>query len=126
MKKDIQNEEDTKLLVDTFYVKVKANNVIGHIFNDVAKVNWDEHLPIMYAFWNSILLGSGSYSGNPMDKHIQLSKQTSINQVHFTEWLSLFNATVDELFEGVNAEEAKIRAQNIARIMLYKIENSFN
>lgn len=67
MKKDLYNREDVELLVDTFYDKVKANATIGYIFNDIAKVDWENHLPLMYSFWASILLGEHSFSGNPME-----------------------------------------------------------
>jgi hemoglobin len=123
MKPDISTREDIVLLVNTFYDKVKANALIGYIFNDVAKVNWQEHLPKMYSFWASMLLDEHSYSGNPMIKHIELSKITKLTKVEFSEWLRLFNETVDELFEGTTANEAKARGANIARLMLYKIQS---
>jgi hemoglobin len=122
MKNDITNKPDIELLVNTFYDKVKTNKIIGHIFNDVAKVDWEHHLPKMYSFWASLLLGEHSFSGNPMQKHIALSKQTTMSEVEFSEWLSLFIQTTDELFEGEKAEEAKTRAANIARLMLHKIQ----
>jgi hemoglobin len=40
---------------------------------------------------------------------------------HFEHWISLFHATVDELFHGENAELIKDRAQTIAAIMVTKI-----
>ena len=122
MKPDINSRKDIELLVDRFYDKVKSNTVLGYIFDDVAKINWTKHLPRMYSFWASILLGEQSFSGNPMQKHIELSKQTPITEAEFTEWLSLFLKTVDEHFEGNRANEAKQRAENIARLMLYKIQ----
>jgi len=124
MKKDLSNREDVELLVDTFYDKVKANATIGFIFNDIAKVDWKNHLPRMYSFWASILLGEHSFSGNPMDKHIQLSKIAPMTDKEFSEWLKIFIQTTDELFEGEKAEEAKTRASNIARLMLHKINTS--
>ena len=124
MKKDLYNREDVELLVDTFYDKVKANATIGYIFNDIAKVDWENHLPLMYSFWASILLGEHSFSGNPMDKHIQLSKIAPMTDKEFSEWLKIFIQTTDELFEGEKAEEAKTRASNIARLMLHKINTS--
>ena len=124
MKKDIYNREDVELLVDTFYDKVKANATIGYIFNDIAKVDWENHLPLMYSFWASILLGEHSFSGNPMDKHIQLSKIAPMTDKEFSEWLKIFIQTTDELFEGEKAEEAKKRATNIARLMLHKINTN--
>lgn len=122
MKNDITNRADIELMVDTFYDSVKANKVIGPIFSDVAKVDWEHHLPKMYSFWSSLLLGEHSFSGNPMQKHIELSKLTAMSNVEFSVWLLLFTNTVDKLFEGKKAEEAKIRAANIARLMLQKIE----
>lgn len=122
MKLDISSQEDIKLLVDTFYNKVQTNATLGYIFNDVAKLNWDEHLPKMYSFWGSLLLQEHSYQGNPMQIHVELSKITTMSSVEFSEWINLFYQTVDELFEGEIASEAKIRAANIARLMQHRIE----
>ncbi len=119
---DIETREDIELLVNQFYDLVRQDETIGYIFNEVAQVNWDEHLPKMYSFWETILLGSMSFKGNPMDKHIQLSKKTSMQQVHFDAWLSLWNKTIDSHFAGVVAENAKQRGINIAGLMLHKIE----
>lgn len=122
MKPDITSQTDIKLLVDTFYNKVQVNATLGYIFNDVAKINWDEHLPKMYSFWGSLLLQEHSYNGNPMKIHVELSKITPMSVAEFSEWISLFYQTVDELFEGTTAEEAKTRAANIARLMQLKID----
>lgn len=122
MKRDIENRDDIVLLVNTFYNSVKENNKLGNIFNDVAKIDWYTHLPKMYSFWASLLLAEHSFSGNPMEKHIALSKITSMTEVEFSEWLLLFTNTVDILFEGEKATEAKLRAGNIARLMLHKIQ----
>lgn len=119
---DINSKEDVKLLVNSFYKKVRANSKLNYIFDDLVKIDWEHHLPKMYSFWSTILLDEHSYSGNPMVKHIQLSKLTSMTSLEFSEWLKLFNQSVDGLFAGKNADEAKIRAANIARLMLYKIE----
>ena len=122
MKKDIESRADVELLVNTFYDGIRAHTLLGPIFNDIAQVNWETHLPKMYSFWSSILLGEHSFSGNPMATHIQLSKTIPLSNVEFSAWIELFNTTVDGLFEGEKAEEAKIRAANIARLMMFKIE----
>jgi hemoglobin len=121
---DIASEDDIKKLVNGFYEKARKSLVIGHIFNDVVKVNWEHHLPVMYSFWSSILLGTDTYKGNPMTKHIELNKQVALTGSSFTEWVSLFRETVDDLFEGSVTEEAKKRAANIAAIMKYKIDTN--
>ncbi len=123
MKKNIETKEDIKLLIDTFYGKVRKNETLGYIFDDIAKLDWEKHLPVMYAFWSSLLLGDRSYEGNVMGPHIQLNKKVKLTSKEFSEWLKLFTETVDELFEGVNAKEAKSRAESIARLMEFKVGN---
>ena len=121
MKKDIENRKDIELLVDRFYDKVIADPLIGFIFNDIAKVNWAKHLPVMYDFWENTLLYSGSYTGNPMEIHNRLNKVVPLTAAHFQQWLDLFTGTVDELFEGEKSRLAKQRAISIATLMQIKI-----
>jgi hemoglobin len=122
LKKDIENKDDVKLLINTFYDSVNKNPKLSYIFNKVAKVNWETHMPRMYAFWESMLLGEQNYDGNPMEVHIALSKMTPLTEIEFDEWLSLFTNSIDDLFEGKTANEAKQRAGNIASLMLFKIQ----
>lgn len=121
MKKDIENRKDIQLLVNSFYEKVKADPVIGYIFNDIVKVNWERHLPVMYDFWENSLFFTGNYSGNPLDSHKRLHKIVSLNAKHFDQWNKLFCLTVDELFEGAKASLAKQRAYSISTVMKIKI-----
>jgi len=114
---DITSEADVKHLVDTFYDKINNDAMLSPIFNDHAHVNWEKHLPIMYRFWSSILLGTGTYDGQPFPKHAFLP----VNQAHFAQWLLLFYKTITENFRGPVAEEAKMRGANIARIFSNKI-----
>lgn len=107
---DITTRADIEILVDAFYAKVNADELLAPIFNDVAQVDWDEHLPTLYRFWESLLLGSGTYEGAPFPKHAVLP----IEQKHFERWLALFTATLNEHFAGPKSEEAKWRAICIA------------
>jgi len=121
MKHDIENRDDVKLLINAFYDKVKQNDKIGYIFNDIGKVNWEKHLPVMYDFWENTLFYTGNYTGNPMQSHKALHRRFPLSKEHFNRWLSLFTSTVDELYEGEKAELAKQRAMSIATIMQIKI-----
>lgn len=121
MKKDITGREEIKLLVDSFYEKVRRDEEIGFLFNDVAKVNWQHHLPRMYDFWENIIFQTGGFTGNPMIAHATLHKKSPLTAAHFGQWQKLFVATVDELFEGDNAELTKQRAISIATVMQLKI-----
>ncbi|WP_442795263.1 group III truncated hemoglobin [Pelobium manganitolerans] len=121
MKTDISNTDDVKLLVNQFYDKVNADKDLSFVFNDVAKVNWEAHLPIMYRFWNANLLGIPEYKGYVIDAHFSLNEKVKLTQDLFDRWLALFEETVDFYFEGSTAQLAKQRAQTIAQLMFFKL-----
>ena len=123
---NLDSREAIKLLVDEFYKKVSQDDLLGPVFNEVAQIDWDHHLPKMYDFWETVLFGAQKFKGNPMDTHIQLSKHTPLTKPHFDRWLALFTNTVDEHFKGNKAEEAKMRAHSIAGIMQHKINGHFS
>lgn len=120
-KTDIATRADIEQLVNTFYEKVKADADIGYFFTAVMHVDWDVHLPKMYDFWENLLFYTGNYTGNPMLVHRKVNAHAPISAAHFGQWLTLFNATVDELFEGERADLVKARALNIATVMQLKI-----
>jgi hemoglobin len=121
MKKDIETNADIRLLVDTFYSKIKRDEVIGHFFTTVVTVNWETHLPVMYRFWDNLVFHTGSYSGNPMAVHVALNKKCHMQRFHFERWLQLWNETTDELFEGEKAFQLKQKALSIATVMQIKM-----
>ena len=123
MKKDIASGKDIELLVKEFYNKVRADETIGFIFTDIAHVNWEKHLPVMYDFFENMLFYTGSYTGNPMEIHKHLNGVFPLTEAHFRQWNYLFCTTVDELFEGATANLAKQRVKSIATVMQIKILN---
>lgn len=123
-KKDIQSEADIERLVGQFYSRVRQDALLGPIFDGVAQVDWAHHIPRLIGFWSTILLGSGQYTGNPVVPHLALGHKTSIRSVHFERWLALFTQTVDDLFTGEQAEQAKIRAQSIAVVLQSKLRTA--
>jgi hemoglobin len=114
---EIKGEAEIRLMVNFFYEKVNGDELLSPVFNDFAGVNWEKHLPIMYNFWSTVLLGDASYKGNPFLKHIPLP----VGEDHFVRWVELFRQTVDENFTGTLAEEAKLRATSIAAIFNHKL-----
>lgn len=117
MKEDIRDEQDIKLLVDAFYARVNEDDLLGPVFNDFAQVDWEHHLPIMYNFWSSVLLGTMAYKGQPFPKHMRLP----IDRQHFTRWVKLFTETADTLFEGEKTQELKQKAASIAQVFQMKM-----
>ncbi|MDO8366410.1 MAG: group III truncated hemoglobin [Saprospiraceae bacterium] len=126
MKPDISTPADIRTLIDNFYEKVQSDEVIGFIFNDIAHVDWPRHLPVMYSFWEFLLLGTpDAYRGNPIQKHLDLHKKIPLKIEHFDRWLSLFQGTVDDFFEGPSAENAKFRAYAISETWKPKFDGPF-
>lgn len=110
---EITNEEDIKNLVHVFYAKVRENEALFEVFDPIIKDNWPAHLEKMVRFWSTLLLYTHQYKDDPLTKHLPLD----LEKMHFDIWLNLFNQTLDELFIGEIAENAKKRAFSIARIM---------
>jgi len=123
---DIENRKDVEFLVNEFYAKVLKDKKIGCFFNEIAHIDWNKHFPIMYDFWETILFDTMKYKGNPMTKHIVLSRKEPMTSEHFERWLLLWNQTVNENFTGDRASEAIKRAKMIADLMKYKTATNEN
>ncbi len=120
-KKDITSRADIEQLVIQFYEQVKKDTLISFIFTDVAKINWQHHIPLITDFWESILLDNPVYTKNAMEVHYILNKKLPLRKEHFSQWVLLFCTTVDDLFEGKIAALAKTRARSIAALMQFKM-----
>lgn len=118
---DITSRQDIQRLVDEFYTRIRADAVLGPIFDDVAHVDWALHLPKMYDFWESVLFGRPVFKGNPLAVHRALATLTPLTSSRFARWVSLFQQTVDELFAGPMAGIAKDRAARIAVTMHHHV-----
>ncbi len=110
-KSDIRGDAEIRLVVDAFYTKIRADENLAPIFADRVK-DWSTQMPQMYAFWGTMLFGKKEYQGNPLAKHMTLP----VDSEHFQRWVALFVETVDQLFAGPKAEQAKAVAKSIAHI----------
>ena len=121
-KHDISHRQDLESLVGLFYEKAMVDEEIGHFFTDVIELNLEVHLPRIVDFWCSLILGHSSFKGNPMVKHIALSRKEKLTPDHFQRWLQLWSDTVREQFEGPNASITIQKAEQIAGLMMHKIK----
>ena len=96
-------------LVDGFYDKVRADPLLGPVFNERI-ADWGPHLEQMRLFWSSVALMSGAYHGRPMPKHLPLP----VDARHFDRWLELFRQTARELCPPSAADHFIERAERIA------------
>lgn len=121
-KAELLSIDDIKLLVDTFYDRIRNNELLAPVFNERIKDNWPVHLEKMYRFWQTVLLEEHTYFGSPFLPHAQLP----VDAEHFDEWLALFTKTVNELFAGEKAKEAIWRAGKMAELFQLKIAAAKN
>ncbi len=93
--------------------------IIGFIFTGIAKIDLDEHLPVICDFWETVLFNKHKYKRGPevIKVHEELNRKIPLKRGHFRRWLYLFHTTVDELYEGEYAYRAKERASTIAESM---------
>jgi hemoglobin len=113
--RDIEDRADCERLVRAFYTRALDDPIIGWLFVDVAKLDLEEHVPVIASFWETILLGARSYGGGAFRPHAALHAKAGLRAGHFERWLALWRATVDELFAGERAELAKAHAERVAQ-----------
>lgn len=105
-------------LVHRFYDRVRQDAMLGPVF--AARItDWGPHLDRMVAFWSSVTLMTGRYSGAPVPAHIGLP----VGQAHFDRWLALFRDTAAEVCTPAGAAHLVERAERIARSLRMAIED---
>ena len=96
-------------------------NSINYIFTDVVKIHLEEHLPILVTFWSQAILGTGGYTKNLTQIHLDVNAKEHLTPELFKIWLHHFYTSVDENFKGDNSEKIKTQALSIATVMQIKI-----
>ncbi len=105
------SEEDIGRLVPAFYERVRADAVLGPIF-DQAIDDWPLHLEKLKAFWSSVMLGTGRYKGQPMVAHVRHEPHMTAD--NFNRWLALWRQTSSELLAPDAAAIFQEKADRIA------------
>jgi hemoglobin len=120
--RDIETHEDCERLVRAFYGRTLTDPMIGYIFTDIAKLDLEAHVPVIASFWETVLLGSKTYSGGAFAPHAMLHQKVPLRAPHFERWLMLWRITIDELFAGENAELAKSHARRVATAFFRRLQ----
>jgi hemoglobin len=120
---DIGTRADCEALVRAFYGRALTDPILGFIFNDVAHLDLEAHVPKITSFWETILLGAQSYRGGAFAPHAALNQKVRLFPGHFERWLWLWRTTVDELFAGEHADLAKAHAERVAAAFVARLGN---
>lgn len=121
-KTDLLSKNDIFQLVLAFYQEVKADQMLGPVFNTIVE-DWDEHHDLITNFWAKNLFGEAGYQGNPLTAHQQVDRKMAfqMSTAHFGQWLLLWFQTIDRLFAGKNAETLKRRARKMSTFLFLKV-----
>jgi hemoglobin len=114
--RDLDDPAEIDEMVRRFYGDVAQDDLLGPMFNDVARVDWSEHLPKLAAFWCRALLDLPGYVGNPFRAHALVHDRRAFTAAHFRRWLDLFHETLELGWVGTNADRAHALADNVARV----------
>jgi len=120
MKYDRLSEESVRALVDRFYAHIRADEVLGPIFERALAERWDEHIATLTEFWCSALRVKRGYAGDMLKAHQRLEQ---MSRALFPRWMALFRETVAESFTDEPARTIEDRAQRIARNLESAIVN---
>ena len=123
MKLDIASREDIHFIITEFYKKLTSDKFMLPFFEEIVKENHlEEHINIISDFWNDILFYTNSYTNNVLQKHLDFNKKVVFKKEHFSTWLQYLTTTIDDNFDGQNAQNIKDRALSIATVMQVKFK----
>lgn len=111
-------EQQISQLVDRFYDKVRADALLGPIFDQAIGDSWALHLAKMKAFWSSVMLASRTYKGNPMMTHLALPR---LGREHFDRWLEIWRETTPQICSEPAASLFVEKAEMIGERLLTSI-----
>lgn len=113
---DLDSPERIAEMVESFYASVSVDDLLGPVFNDVARVDWSAHLPKLAAFWNRALLGIEGYTGNPFRMHAEVADRAPLRQEHFDRWLELFRSNLAGRWQGPQVDRALSLVARVAQV----------
>ncbi len=128
--RDIESREDIEQVIMAFYVKVRADELLGPFFNGTftTATAWEHHYPILIDFWEQNLLGKQIFDGNPTMAHHGVDKRFNfaITKDHFDRWVEIWTANIDLFFEGEVVELSKTKLGRLRVGMFEKVLQTRN
>ena len=111
---DLKTRDDLEKILRDFYGHVLQDNLLQPVFAAQEDFSLETHLPQILDFWETLILKSGSHTGNVFESHKRIHEKTPLTKDHFDRWLQYFNDAVDRHAAGEKATDMKTRAAVIA------------
>jgi len=110
---DLDNGAAIERMVSLFYRRLLADPLLASVFLDVARIDLDQHLPVIAAYWKKMLLGEPTYRRHMMARHREVHRRQPLTGLHHERWLGHFTATLDAHFQGPLTDRARCLAARI-------------
>lgn len=113
-------ENEVRIMVETFYGRVRADADLGPVFEPRVGDDWQAHMDRMVDFWSSVLLATGRFRGNPLATHRAIAE---LRSHHFDRWLELFEEVLREVLPEHKAVDVLGRARRMRMVLDRPSEN---
>lgn len=104
-------------LVVGFYREIVNDDLLGPVFDDVAEVDWAEHIPKLIDYWSRLLVDEPGRQQPIVAAHRRLHQSEPLQAVHCDRWWQLWCESVDGHWSGPAADRAKNHAESMMRGM---------
>lgn len=101
-------------LVGHFYADVRADPLLGPVFEPLLHGRWDAHLVRMADFWCTTMKIERGFRGDVHNRHMALA---GIAPAHLARWLALWQRSTDAWMTPPAAHRLQDVAVGIARVM---------
>jgi len=119
--RDLDDRAQIHDLVVAFYREVVFDDLLAPMFEEVAEVDWSEHIPKLVDFWCRVLLGQPGYDGFVLGAHQRVHDLEAFRPEHFDRWYRLWVEAVDARWAGPMAETAKAHAAHMAGVLYRRL-----
>ena len=121
---DLDTRNEIHDLVVYFYREIVFDEFLDYVFEDVAQVDWNSHIPRLIDYWCGVLLRQPGYDGMMLVAHEEVHGIESFTLEHFERWFTMWVGCVNARWQGPHAEKAKSHADNMARVMSRRLLGS--
>lgn len=119
---DLDSRTSIHNFVVEFYRAIIFDDLLQEVFEEIAEVDWDAHIPLLVDYWCRVLLGDTRYNGTMLATHQHVNDIETFRPEWFDQWHQLFMETLDAGWAGPLTERAKEHAeknlQSLARRLM--------
>lgn len=120
-KPDLDSRSEIHDLVVYFYREIVFDEFLDYVFEDVAQVDWNAHIPRLIDYWCGVLLRQPGYDGMILAAHEDVHELDNFTVEHFETWFAMWVRCVDDQWSGPLADKAKSHAAGMAKVMSRKL-----